>query len=431
MVGMTPVAKNTLLAAAWLGSLALVHWNARRSTPADASARPSGTVATTTRDAAAPRATRLLERKAESAAEAGLASPAPVSAGADAGRNDAGLRGISTRGAFEVLSNNDPIDRTANFIDMLRRIDRSNAFEILDAFEQGEFGFDRSREYSLFLYAWGQVDGAAATKHLQEQDGGGWDKMRDLQSALSGWATQNPDQAVEWAKANWKGEENPYLIGVINGVAKTDLTRATQLAESLPYGRVRGMAADVLVDGHLQKGEQAAMDWAESIQDERLRQGIIQRTAMKVGQKEPAMAADWVLRNTSPERQRETVEMIMDTWARRDPAQAAQWVDGQANAETRAASQAALAGQWARRDAEAAGQWLSTKTPGPELDPAIESYVRSVRRHDPARAMQWAGAIQDTEKRRGTLEKVMNDWMERDAAAAQEFLNRKPPAPAP
>ena len=425
---MQPNPQRWALAFGWAATVVLSFWLGRSRAPVVAhpplSPLPIAPVGMAPAiPASSPtRAVRLSQEKAATDTSAlREAPPAP------ADPFDGGLRGISTRGALDVLSQNDPIDRTAAFLALLRRLDRTNAYELLDAFEQGEFGFDRGREYGLFLYAWGQVDGPAAAKHLQEKGGNGWDRMRDMQGVMSGWATRDPDGAVAWARENWKGEENPYLVGVINGLAKSDLARATALAESLPYGRVRGQAADILVDGHLQKGEQAAMDWAESLTDEKLRAGIIQRVGLKVGQKDPALASDWVLAHTAAEKKSETVAMIMDSWGRMDPASAATWVEGQSDPALKSESTARLTGVWARRDAEAAGQWLSKQTPGPALDPALESYARAVRREDPAKALQWAGAITDTEKRRQSLERLMAEWTERDPDAARAFLNKKAP----
>lgn len=106
------------------------------------SARPA---ATTPAAAPAPsRAVRLAEEKAATDSSALRDAPA-----VEENPFDGGLRGISTRGALDVLTQNDPLDRTAAFLALLRRLDRTNAYELLDAFEQGEFGFDRGREYRV------------------------------------------------------------------------------------------------------------------------------------------------------------------------------------------------------------------------------------------------------------------------------------------
>lgn len=87
--------------------------------------------------------------------------------------------------------------------------------------------------------------------------------------------------------------------------------------------------------------------------------------------------------------------MIMDTWGRMDPAAAATWVEGQADPALKAESTARLTGVWAhqRRGGGRAVAVQTDGTPGPALDPALESYARAVRREDPAKALQWAGAI--------------------------------------
>ena len=50
------------------------------------------------------------------------------------------------------------------------------------------------------------------------------------------------DAAIAWAKENFDGDDNPFFVGIINGLSESNLVKATDLMTELPYGRVRGLS---------------------------------------------------------------------------------------------------------------------------------------------------------------------------------------------
>jgi len=324
----------------------------------------------------------------------------------------------------DALSNNDPVTRMREFGSILQNLDDADFPALLGSFEDMPEANDRYREYNILLYAWAQRDGQVAADFAQEKlkttDNGrdSWRKGFNMQNVLSGWATQDADGALAWAKTNYdpkdapawmkgrgnrgrggdtpkpdEGEErvdNPYVVGIINGLAKSDPSRAANLVSELPYGRNRGMAVDSVLKSLLQNGTSDAMNWAATLEDEKLQNGVVQRVAGRIAEDDPAGAANWVNSLGSDAIKKDAMASIVSTWA--------------------------------RKDIDEAAAWLEEVPAGPERDPSVSALADRMSREDPQEALIWAGTISDTERRRKKLEDIAERWIRRDADAAREFL---------
>ena len=101
---------------------------------------------------------------------------------------------------------------------------------------------------------------------------------------LAGWANRDPDAALAWAKANNRSEnpeDNPLLVGIIKGLAETNLDSANGIFLSLPDGNARWQASSFLAQEYSKKGTQEAIRWANQLpkEDLRLRETILGQLA--------------------------------------------------------------------------------------------------------------------------------------------------------
>ena len=151
----------------------------------------------------------------------------------------------------------------------------------------------------LLLYAWAEKDGATALDYLDDASLGR-EGYSLYYSALSAWGAQDAVAAEAWAKQKHEGKdnnENYYMLGVIDGLAKHDVAHAAQLTQKLGYGRARGEALGKLVDELFREGDGAAKLWVESIgaEDERFRAGAAGRVAAEIAGRDPQAAGEWVM----------------------------------------------------------------------------------------------------------------------------------------
>lgn len=354
--------------------------------------------------------------------------------------------------AGRILVDTDPIRRLAGLSEILQNVTSENAQALLDVFvENRGRGFEREQEFGLFLEAWARVDGKAAMDWLITKNpnlatmggggagpgmgsfaggrggrgGGDWQDRMNAFRVLSGWASADPKSALEWASGMGEaGEENPYLIGVINGLSRTDVPAATSILAEMPYGRVRGMAVDRILDNVIVNGVDASIGWARSISDEQLREGVLVRLSDRISESDPARSLSLLGDIKTPEQRANSVRMLVYAWARNDAAAASSWVGRLDDPELKSDAQAGLIQSWVRRDPDAAGQWLNTQPKGPDLDKAITAYVDRTSMREPQKALLMANSLSDEQMRRTTLERVMSRWMEFDPDGANQFLQK-------
>jgi hypothetical protein len=351
----------------------------------------------------------------------------------DASAGETLTRGELGLAFSRTLTENDPIKRSLEFARLLQQVDSANIHDVIAAFEDLPEGYDRNRERQLLMYQWGTFDGAAAMEYMADERSWYMEKF----NALSGWSTVDADGALAWARANHEGNDNPYLIGIVNGIAKTDPVRASQIAETMEYGRNRGYAASILVNAFMRQGPDEAKSWAPTVADERLRDGVVSMVARELARTNPADAAAWVgsLENVDATRSVEriaeqwsrtdpvaaaewvgtvanvdagpAIEQIAEQWGRTDPASAAKWVASQESQDVRTESLEEVISAWARTDVAAAGEYLRNYPASPERDEAIERYARHLSYTDNKEAaIEWANAISDEESRKRELERI-------------------------
>ncbi len=325
----------------------------------------------------------------------------------------------------DALDNSDPIERMSAFTDALKRLDASNVQAVLEAFEERPGDHTDDHEFSMFLFAWARIDGAAAMDHIDAYSEG-WQSFRSAYAAMSGWASTDPASAEAWAREQLDGPDNPYLVGVVNGVAKTDLNKATEITQSLPFGRIRGRAVDVLIDAYFKEGAATTMNWASNLEEGVLKKGIVSRVAARVARDDPFAAAEWAFTLDEGEERNSAVISIASTWSISQPREAVNYLVKITNKNLRSQALGKVVERWARTDRTAAGAWLTENKHQPGMDRAIHQYAEELRFKDPVGAMTWAASIKNEASRHTLMERVAEEWMERDPEAARDFLNRAP-----
>lgn len=227
-----------------------------------------------------------------------------------------------SEGSFdERLSSMEDIIRGENALDrsraMLSWIDSLAPEEFEGAVERfRSLGLTEARmgEYAMLLTAWAELDPTAALAYTKENTRGGM----ATGTVLTAWASRDPESAIAWAKANHEGDDaNPYMVGIIRGLAETNPARATELLQDLPFSRERGEALNAMLPHLMQMGAEGAKGWINGITDERLKDGAIARFAESMAKEDPAGTADWLIANLGDASTR-SVDEVYEEWAKKD-----------------------------------------------------------------------------------------------------------------
>lgn len=321
---------------------------------------------------------------------------------------------------------NDPIARAEGFLDFVQNLGPDEFLDAVDAFREGGIDNDQFGEYRLLLAAWAKVDPEGALAYASEKTGTAFARK----TILAAWAKDNPGGAIEWAKNNFdnNGNEeraNPWIVGVIEGMATYDTGGATQLLEELPFSRERGEALGVILSQVIEMGPDSAKAWAESLTDERLRAGAAARVAGEIAQTDPQGAIEWASSMGEDVMARSTGDII-NRWANDDLSAARGWVESQPESVIAAAGPNLIDEMIEQEGIDNASAWLSNYEGNPEFDNTVRSFVWNSVREEPTVAADWIMRMSSERDRTGTFHRILGRWMERDREGAMNYINNKP-----
>lgn len=279
----------------------------------------------------------------------------------------------------------------------------------------------RMGEYSLLLTAWAQADPTAALAYARENTRGGFAQ----DTILTTWATTDPEAAIRWAQSNHEGDDpNPFLPGIIRGLAQTDPARATELLATLPRSGERGKGLDFILPHLLQQGTEATREWITALSDESLKNGAMLRVAEQFAATDPAGTASWLLANPGEASQRR-IDDVYGTWAAKDSQAAVSSFAALPAGEARSDALRGVIGSVASSDPKQALSLLD-RYPNDVDDRIVRDFVQSSFRNDPATAASQISRIGDEREREQAYRRTLGAWVERDSAAALAWMQSNP-----
>ena len=342
----------------------------------------------------------------------------------------------------DIARYGDAIERNNALLALIDSLQPDQFLSVVDSFRK--LGITRQRwgEYEMLLTAWAKVNPNEALEYSSENTQGRFAGN----TILATWATTNPDAAIAWAQAKHEDSEeaNPWLVGVIEGIAPYDIPRATGLMETLPRSGERGEALRAMVSQLIAKSPEDAKTWAAGIEEDHLRSGAYAYTAESIAEKNPAEAAEWLSNIGDVDALNRAGEDITEDWYRDNPEEASAWV---ASLPPEAMSEAAegIVSQVVRENPVQAAEYISELAqthPDANFDSSIRELLRGSARQDPELAAVWVAGLSDSGDQTRYYHRILGDWRNRDsdtanawiqdneatlpASIGQRFLNRPP-----
>lgn len=318
----------------------------------------------------------------------------------------------------EIVRGENALDRGRAMLEWIDSLSPEEFESAVDRFRSLGLTEARMGEYAMLLTAWAQVDPVGALAYTTEKTGGGM----ATNTVLSAWANRDPEAAIAWAKSNHQGDEaNPYMAGIIRGIAEMNPGRATDLLQELPFSGERAEALSAMIPHVLKQGSEAAKKWIAELKDDRLRDGAISRFAEELAKQDPAGTASWLLANLGDASSR-SVDDVFREWARKDSSAAMGYFQDLPQGEARSNALRGLVIADARNNPEAAAE-LMNRYPNDITDRTAQHFVWHTFDKAPDVAVKQIGLIQDERSRNRMYERALGAWMERDSAAAQQWIN--------
>lgn len=321
--------------------------------------------------------------------------------------------------AREALKDANPVVRRLAFARLLESMTSENAKDI--RVHLVEMGAGR-QEWHDFHYSWGAMAGGPAMANAMETD------EPDMEHTLTGWASANPSEALAWLK-NLPQDQRRNLDdlerSIVAGTADADTALATNLVFQMANeGNERAGRYIHTVAGEVLRsmGAENATQWAEALPDGNLKGAAMDQVAGALVNRDPEAAAAWAERFAGESYAGRVIEEVGDEWAERNPQKAVAWLQTlPANDGQRSGLRSAF-DEWTERDPVGAGEYLMTMRPSAQRDAAISGFVGEYARRDPETAIAWAEDIGDPQARVAALTRAGQSYVRRNADAAKNWL---------
>ena len=303
------------------------------------------------------------------------------------------------------VGSNDPLEQMSAFLQLCQNLDDETIKAMIGAYEKKDWdGMDAMLFLNYFTYAWARHDPIAALE---------WSKTRDpflehdlvSEAMLSGWASVDPQAALAWARENkspWDQEQkrgNERLIGVIKGMAETDLAGATELMKELDYVLYLDKAASTLMASAWAKGEQTAFDWVESFPEGKAKNSAYEALGKRLIREDIDRAVEWVDSMDESKIKTKIAKEAAKAMCILSPDKAADWVGRMPPGEARTASMERVVSEWVEQDPVATAEWLNQFPNDQSIDGALAIFAHQIAKKDPQSALQWAQAIEDPKRK--------------------------------
>lgn len=265
------------------------------------------------------------------------------------------------------------------------------------------------------------------------------DRMKNhvLSSALTQWASDQPQAAVEWMNRN--ASRFPDLINdeakraVISGAASKDFGLAFQLAaelklpgdDSLLPIMVRAAVTPEKQKELLAEIRKQAAGMADGKEAAEFAQKGVASLFSQVSQSGYEKTMEWLQSANLSEQ--ETNGIAVDIQYHRTKADTGKWLNwigGRNDSRTMQDVTRNLVRDWTRNDYKAAGEWLAAAPAGPNKEVAVISYAETVAPYDSDVAAQWAETLTG-ERRVDALKRIYSALKSKDPAAAGDFAKSR------
>jgi len=326
----------------------------------------------------------------------------------------------------------DVLDRSERLAHLLHYMGPDNVTAVAEVYDRM---LNILGEISLrpFIAAWGRFDPQAALQHALDWP---YQDKRELGAgaAIEAWALQDPAAALEAYERISKRSPalaDTLLFDLLTGWVYSGEPGLDDFVANLNPGildtAISRVAAKILRHG----GAEALLHWADEIFENdtyasKFKRKVFQRTTRMVARWEPERAAAWSLEYRDRDYASDGPRIVAEQWGMQDGRAALAWVRNHPDQELQ--HQAAREGfrTWYEAHPADAVAWLESEQLTEFHDPIVMLYAKELAYREPAEAVGWCERILDGESRLGCLKKTASLWHQRDAEAAEAWLQDSP-----
>ncbi len=276
--------------------------------------------------------------------------------------------------------------------------------------------------------AWAESDLKAALAWANQQTES---KIKNaiLEGVISSWAKTDLQGAFAYAQSLPPGDSQDSTISKVFENAAQGDQGALAMMQSLPKGRTKDLAAKGISEFMSEDDPKAAFDIASGIGDLDLRTRAEEKALFQLNfwsRENPAAATQWMQSLPVGDTKDMLSESISRPMAKNYPQAAMDIATGIGDSDLRTTAQVDVVEQWSEKDPAAATQWMQSLPEGRTKDLAASAISQSMAKNDPKAAMDMATGIGDSKLRTEAQEKVVGQWSEKNPAAATQWMQSLP-----
>jgi hypothetical protein len=331
-----------------------------------------------------------------------------------------------------------------------------------DAFERIQSLPQHLKLVSRVFGEWGEQDVAAAMEHLDFDDNPTLQRKATI-ALTSGWASQDPAAALEWALTiadTRMRNEALRLIVYRSGEGARDPETGIRALEKMANSPSKREIADMFIEDWARRDPEGALDWVrkgtEAEMQERAFAMVVKnlglsnrQAAMTLLEEIPAASVwrtqaifdfirtadpmdpdstlDWA--RSLPEADKDTaLAFVAQTWVYVNPNAAAAQAARLPDDLTATYLRTRIAIEWISSDPEASLKWATT-LPGGSAGETYHAAFRQWAENAPARAAQYVGTIEDSRQRLDSFQLLTENWLRQNPAGVEAWVAEISPGP--
>jgi len=269
------------------------------------------------------------------------------------------------------------------------------------------------------------ADIQAALAHLN--DISDLNKRAGMRNALlRRWAELDGRGAFEYVMSLAEGEIKVQAMTAVTGVlAHSDPEFLAGKALAMPGNRSSRELIQNLATSWAQNDADAALKWAEQLPEGLGKRDALAIIRFQLEQQDPAEVAAQI--NTMPagDSRNTLISSLATQWGMRDPAKAIEWANGLPESE-KSLALSQLVGAWANQSPLDAGKFVAQLPPGEMQNQTAMSVVSSWANQDPGMTAAWVMQFPDSNLQEQGIRELVNIWSINDSEGAKNWAQGLP-----
>ncbi len=284
-----------------------------------------------------------------------------------------------------------------------------------------KMGFRGGMDRMTVFQSWSAQNPEAAAAYLSENRNS---MDRGSYGFVAGeWARLNPEAALAWANTLDGRSKQDALASLFATYAESDPIQAAQKAlalgdEALKDSRVlEGIART-----WAKQDWDAANAWINGLPVEQ--QSSARRSALEqLAATDPSRATEEVLKLSSGEERDNSIAGVVRAMAMENPAEAANLLLKSSSDNVSRRSMNDVVSSWVYTDTEAAKNWVNSLPAGSSRDSALTTYAMQTPSRNYQETIEMASGISNERNREWAVSSAVRNWMNDDPAAAKSWLD--------